>query len=400
MRRADILAVAWWGARSRPLRTLALLLSLGAGVAAAVFVGTVISGFGREIDRLAFGAYTRALVVHENVLVVDRHRPPNLGDLERLNAGLEPLATTAAWKTGLAQAYAPGETVVFTVYGVTGDYELELDSPLASGRMLTPEEVSGFDRVCVVGAETAFQLKRQDLVGSRLRIEGVDCEIVGVLGEPRSRPAARFAESVIAPFRAAERYFIRDTPLGPGEADSLTLFMKPDVDMASAEMQTDLLLRKHRGAPLSRASPFSYGLPSASVEQIREQRDMLTRLLGGLATLSILTSLVAFGAISAAAIASRQREIALRMAMGASGADIQVQIVTETLIVGVLGGGLGLAGGLALAWAASAAWAWPFAPNAPVAGLALLLGGGTGLTIGAILARQAAALPPSLAARG
>lgn len=88
------------------------------------------------------------------------------------------------------------------------------------------------------------------------------------------------------------------------------------------------------------------------------------------------------------------------MAMGASGADVQAQIVIETLIVGVLGGGLGLAGGLSMAWAASAVWAWPFAPNAPVAGLALLLGGGTGLIIGVFLARQAAALPPSLAAKG
>lgn len=400
MRANDVVAAAWWGASSRPLRTLALLLSLGAGVVAAVFVGATISGFGREIDHLAFGAYSRALVVHENLLVSDRHGPPNLDDLARLETDLPGLESTAAWKTGQAQTYTPGATVVFTVHGVMGNYEAELDSPLAAGRLLTPADVAGYDRVCLVGAETAIQLKRPNLVGSRLRIEGVDCRIVGVLGEPRSRPAARFAESVIAPFRVAERYFIRDTPLGPEEADSLTLFMRPGTDMGLAEMQTDRLLRKQRGAPLSRASPFAYGLPSASVKQIAEQRDMLARLLGGLAALSILTSLIAFGAISAASIASRRREIALRMAMGASSADVQAQILTETLMVGVLGGALGLIGGLGLAWAASALWTWPFAPNVPVAGLALLLGGGTGLVIGAVLARQAAALPPSLAARG
>lgn len=400
MRRADVLAAAWWGAASRPARTWALVLSMGAGVAAAVFVGTVISGFGREIDRLAFGAYARALVVRENVLVVDRHRPPNLDDLARLDADLPGIVGSAAWKTGRAQTYAPGETIVFTVHGAMGDYEAELDSPLAAGRMLTAEELRGYARVCIIGAETAFQLGPRSLVGSRLRIEGMDCEIVGVLGEPRSRPAARYAEAVIAPFHTAERYFIRDTPLGPGEADSLTVFMPPGADMALTEMRADRLLRRIRGAPLSRPSPFSYGLPSATVKQIEEQRDMLARLLGALAALSILTSLIAFGAISAAAMTSRRREIALRMAMGASSPDVQAQITTECLLVGTVGGALGLVWGLVMAGAASALWSWPFAPNAPVAAMALVLGAGTGLAVGVALARRAAKLPPSLAARG
>lgn len=400
MRGADTFRAAWWGARSRPLRSLALVLSLGAGVAAAVFVGAVISGFSREIDRLAFGAYSRALVVHENYFVLDRHGPPNLDDLARLESDLRDLESTAAWKSGRAQFYSPGATVVFTLYGVQGNYVEELDSPLASGRLLTAEETAGYARVCVIGAETAEKLKRRDPVGSRIRIEGIDCEIVGVLGEPRSRPAARFSDSVIAPFRAAERYFIRDTPLGPEEADNLTLFMAPGSDMRRAEMQTDLLLRKLRGAPLSRPSPFIYGLPSASVKQIEEQRTMLARLLGAVASLSILTSLIAFGGISAAAVASRQREIALRMAMGAARRDIQFQILAETLIISVGGGALGLAVGLILASGASFLWEWPFAPSAVVAGAALLLGGGTGVGVGAVLARRAAALPPSLAARG
>ena len=126
---------------------------------------------------------------------------------------------------------------------------------------------------------------------------------------------------------------------------------------------------------------------------------MMSRLLGGVASLSILTSLIAFGAISAAAISSRRREIALRMALGAGGSDIQGQILIENAMVGLAGGAFGLTSGLALAWTAATLWGWPFAPSLLVSGAALVLGAGTGICVGAGLARQAARLPPSLAAR-
>lgn len=399
MKASDVLASALWAVKSRPFRTGALLLSLAAGVAAAVFVGAVISGFGREIDRLAFGTYARALIVRENVLIQDRYGPPDVGDQARLEAGLDGFESSAAWKSGRAQSYRDGETIEFTVFGVSGDYHHELDTPLAAGRLLTNEETTGFGRACLIGAETAIQLETAGEVGDRLRINGVDCEIVGVLGEPNSRPAARYAEAVIAPFRTTERYFLDGDYLGPGEASWITLIMAPGTDMARTEMRADLLLRKQRGASLSRASPFSYGDASASLDQMTEQRAMLSRLLGTLAALTILTSLIAFAAIGAAAMASRQREIALRLAMGAADSDIHRQVVLEALLVGGAGGAVGLVAGLALGRTAAALWNWPFAPSAAIAATAIGLGLLVGLGVGVMLARRAAALPPSLAAR-
>lgn len=395
----DLLLGGLWGVRSRPLRSGALVLALAAGVAAAVFVGAVVAGFGREIDRLAFGSYARALVVRENIFVDDRYGPPRLSDLVRLENDLDNLDAHVAWKMGRAQTQVRSEAVVFSVYGVRGRFEDEVDSPIVAGRTLTAEETRGADRICLVGAETAERLKRSRLVGSRLRIEGVDCEIVGVLGEPRSRPASRFVDAVLMPLAAAERHFIRDTDLGPGEVDSLTLFMPPGSDMSRVEMQVDRLLRKDRGAPLSRPSPFTYGVPTASFKQLSQQRDMIARLLSAVAALSIFASVLAFAAISAATISSRRREIALRMSMGASRTDIELQIVTEALIVGAVGSAVGLVIGLSLAYGLSQTWSWPFAPSPFLAALAVLLGIGTGLAVGFTLARQAASLSPSIAAR-
>lgn len=394
----DILASADWGVRSRPARTGALVLALAAGVTAAVFVATVIAGFGREIDRLAFGAYASALVVRENVLVQDRHGPPTLADRLLLMRELDGYRDSAIWKSGRATAYHDGNQLEFAVYGVLGSFTEELDTPIVEGRLLSPEELDGYARVCLVGLELSEDLGGAE-VGQLLRIGGVPCEIVGVLGEPSSRPAAQYAQSVISPLRTAERYFLVGDSRLPGEADNITILASVGTDIADLTMRADLLLRKQRGSPLSQASPFTYGNTNASMEQVKQQRSMLARLLSSLAALSLLASLIAFAAIGTAAMAARQREIALRLAIGATEDEIQQQILTENLIVGLSGGILGLIAGVTFGRLAAAAWGWPFAPDLRIAGVAVALGLSVGLGVGWILATKASRTPPSLAAR-
>lgn len=398
---ADLFRAALWGLQSRPSRTGALITSLAAGVTAAVFVGVIISGFSREIDRLAFGAYSQALVIRENGLVVDRYGPPTLDDREYLTRELAHVVGSAAWKSGNLPVYRSGQMLEFRVYGVTGDYDHELDSAVVAGRSLTPEETAGIGRTCLVGAEVALAFSDQEsLVGRAIRVGGANCVVVGVLGEPRSRPAARFAEAVIAPLAAAERYMIADTDLGPGEVESITLFMEQGVDLSDAQMKADILLRNRRGAPQSRPSPFAYGDRNVSLEQMLEQRRAISRLLGTVAGLSILTSLIAFGSLSAATVLSRQREIAVRMAIGASDRTVQAQLLLESGIVGVVGGAAGVLAGVALGKAAALLWDWPFAPDFRVAMAAFGLGATVGLGAGLWAAVRAAAVPLSLAARG
>lgn len=398
---ADLFRAAFWGLRSRPSRTGALITSLAAGVTAAVFVGVIISGFSREIDRLAFGAYSHALVIRENSLVVDRHGPPTLDDRDHLMRELGQVVSSAAWKSGNLPIYRSGQALEFRVYGVIGDYVHELDSAVVAGRFLTLEETAGVGRTCLVGAEVALALgDSPSLVGRAIRVGGANCVVVGVLGEPRSRPAARFAEAVIAPLAAAERYMIADTDLGPSEVDTITIFMQSDVDLPRAQMRADILLRNRLGAPQSRPSPFAYGDRNVSLEQMLEQRRVISRLLGTLAGLSILTSLIAFGSLSAATVLSRQREIAVRIAIGASDQMVQAQLLLESGIVGATGGAVGVVVGITLGKVASLLWSWPFAPDFRVAATAFVLGALVGLSAGLWAAVRATSLPPSLAARG
>lgn len=377
-----------------------MLIALASGVAAVVFVGAVIAGFGKEIERLTFGAYSRALVVRENLMIQDRHGPPALADQSALATGIPSVETTAAWRTGRAATRAEGKTLGLSVFGVSGDYQSELDTPLVEGRWLSIEETAGYSRVCVLGLEAAEKLGTSGQVGQRILLNGANCEVVGILGEPRTRPGTRFLQGVVTPFRAAERYFLDDEGMAPGDAQWLTILLTPGTDLKKAEMRADLLLRKRRGAPLSSPSPFAYGDESSSVQELSKQRNLIARLLSAVAALTLAASLTAFAGISAAAMSTRQREIALRMAMGASEGDVQAQVLLEYSLLGCIGGALGLVGGLSLGSVASAIWRWPFSADLALGTLAIAMGTGVGLFVGGFLARRAARLPPSLAARG
>lgn len=398
MRFADVLRSALWALGVHPARSGSLLLSLAAGVAATTFVASVIGGFSKEIDRLAFGIYSAALVIRENAFVVDRHGPPRLTDARRLMQEIDSATEFAAWVGGQAEVWREGDSLRFDVYGVTGRYIDELDSPVAVGRSLSRAEVGTDTRKCLLGHDLARAL---DISAppQTLRVRGVNCEVVGILAQARSRPAGRYANAVIAPLAVTQRYFLDREGLAPGEVDWITLFMRPDANMNEAEIETDMVLRSVRGVPQSRPSPFTYGDPNATLEQQRAQRDLLTRLLLAVAGLSLFASLIAYASIAGAALASRQREIALRMAAGATGGDIRTQITVEFLFSGLGAGVLGLSVGVSMAAVSATVWNWPMILSPVIAVMSVVLGLSVGLIVGVVLAGRAADLPPSLAAR-
>ena len=403
MRSRAILRSAVWGISARPARTLSMALALAAAVACIVFTSSILSGFSREIERLAFGDYPRTLVVRQNALVPSRAGPPSLDDRAWLVSELPGVEASAAWVEGQASVRNMRETRLFSVYGVTGDYRRELDAELMAGRWLGDLETAGLGRVCLVGLGLAEFLGTDDLLDSDISLNGMRCRVIGIYDYARSRPAGRFNDAAIAPFLTVRRYFVLDQgrdDVGPRDADWLSLFMESGSDMDDVRYRADRLLRRTAGVPLSRASPYVYDDPQAAVRDQVQQRNALARLLWTVTLAALATSLLGYGGIAFAATAARRREVALRLAMGAAPNAILSQIALEHVLVGLLAALLGLAAGVAASTLASSAWGWPMSLS--VAGMvgAGVLGVVVGLVLGLEAARRSASTSPALAARG
>lgn len=401
MKPGDVFREAIWGLASRPARTSATLIALAISVATVALVAGVLSGFERRIEQMSFGAYGRSLVIRENFFVEDRVGSPRLSDIERLRQAVPGVESAAAWRILYgAEVDTPGEHGQTEVYGVFGDFRREASAPLAAGRHITDDEANTSRRICVLGDFAARRFFPDEVaVGRPIRINGVSCEVIGVLGEPQNRIAERYAGAVLTTFGAASRYFTYTTVMAPDEATQLTLILNDGRYLDRAEMWADRTLRRRYGVPYSQASPFLYADPTASVRSLRQQRELVARLLFVIAGVGLISGLIGYGSAVAAAASERRREVALRRTLGASKSDIILQFLTENAVLGVLGGALGGVLALAIGVAASRAWSWPISFEPSVFGASALIGLVCGLVFGALPARRAASAPPAGAVR-
>jgi predicted permease len=114
-----------------------------------------------------------------------------------------------------------------------------------------------------------------------------------------------------------------------------------------------------------------------------------------LAALILLAVCANLGSLFAARAADRSREVALRLALGASRARILRQLFTEAVLLSLVGGAVGLLAGVVLlrglsVWQPFSRWPihLPVNPDANVYGLALLLALVSGFIFGAVPVRQ------------
>ena len=90
----------------------------------------------------------------------------------------------------------------------------------------------------------------------------------------------------------------------------------------------------------------------------------------------------------------RTREIGLRKALGATRHDILAQFLFEAALLGIIGGGLGVAFGWGIAKVAAAFTNWPFEVSPTVISLVTGITALVGIIFGFWPAKKAAALQP------
>jgi len=115
---------------------------------------------------------------------------------------------------------------------------------------------------------------------------------------------------------------------------------------AEAMAQIEEMLRiRHKIAP-GAEDDFNVRNMSDIAEGASEATQILTILLGGIASISLLVGGIGIMNIMLVSVTERIREIGIRMSMGAREKDILYQFLTEAIVLSTLGGLLGIALGV------------------------------------------------------
>jgi putative ABC transport system permease protein len=301
--------------------------------------------------------------------------------------------------SGVAQVVYGNQNWSTIINGATPEIFEIRGWPLAAGRSFSQQDLDGAAKVCILGKTVADNLFGAiDPVGQIVRIKRVPFTVVGVLVAKGQSTWGQDQDDVIfVPLTAAQKRLFGMQ--FPGMVRGITVQAREAEGMKEAETQiTDLLRQRHR-LSAGQDNDFSVRNLTEVMSSAEESADVMSRLLGAIASISLIVGGIGIMNIMLVSVTERTREIGIRIAVGAKSRDILLQFLIESLVLSLIGGTLGIGSGIAGTLILSSFTQWPtvFSVNAIL--LAFLFSGAVGVFFGFYPARKASLLNPIEALR-
>jgi putative ABC transport system permease protein len=322
----------WRNLARRKLRSSLTVAGIAIGIVALVVFGSMAN----KINTLVSA---NANLLDGEVLVTAR------GSTERQPQPLSP-ATVEAVKAvdGVAAAIPSIEMLeeggmsmamfANTIVGTApeagtmpGGYNLTI----AEGRALDAADADS--NVAVLGSDIA--IKNDSHVGDRIELRGEQFTVVGILETTLAMPDSE----ILVPLKAAQRMFVAALPemyrTGVNPDDVVTeLIVYPDPGVDPDEL----------ASRIEAATDQVDTMTSADIDQtFGSVAELFTAILIGIALISLMVGGLSVINTMAMSVAERTREIGIKRAIGGSRGRVVREIVSESAVIGLVGGLLGLA---------------------------------------------------------
>ncbi len=388
------------------LRAGLTILGIVIGVAAVIAMLAVGTGAQDTILGTISGIGTNLLFVFTGNFQQDVRnvQPLTMGDVAAIADVFQAphVQEVAPVLSGNVSGNFSGETASFELLGVTAEFESVGNYLLSEGSFISEDSVNGRASVAVLGPEVADKLfgRRDAITGETIRLEGQPFRVIGVL-EPKGGGSFGSQDNIIMVPISTARIRLLDR-----ERDNLDVLYVQAVNAESVPLayeEVAQILRFRHRTDLG-ADDFTIFTQEDFLTVAGTITNILTIFLGGIAAISLLVGGIGIMNIMLVSVTERTKEIGLRKAVGARKVDILIQFLTESSLLSMIGGIIGILFGwlisLAVGQVASASGT-PFNPSVKLDAvlLATIFSTAVGLFFGIYPANRAANLEPVEALR-
>lgn len=383
--------------KAHPLRSLFTLIGVILGTLAIVVVLSVLDGVEAAVWK---GVEDLGM---DGVIVMTPRTPSDKVERAKqyLSRGLrvedihwfdgaENITTLSPVGETRAVVTAGHVTRRIPVYGVTSEFASIKNRKTSAGRWISQRDNAGIAPVCVLG----YKLKEQlfggdDAVGQQINIGGRRLTVIGVgtkfnMEFVNDDDMRKETGGVYIPFTIYGDMFGRTNAI----SYILAKATEPEKSIDAEDEAAHTIVRAHNGIN-------DVHIENVGKEINKERGNIVTILRNwriiffSVAGISLLIGGVGIFSVLKISISERLFEIGLRKSMGATGGEIFVQFLIESITLSVVGAMVGVGGGIVVVKLISKA----FPAGLPLSMFGITLASGFAISIGLL-----AGLYPSISA--
>ncbi len=349
-----IFSIAIRAVKANKMRSVLTSLGIIIGVAAVIVMLSIGNGAQISIQNEMKTLGSNLIIVRSGVATSSGARgghgsQPTMkaGDGDAIQEKIEKIRLAAPILEETAQIVY-GNTNWST--GITGTdnrmFEIK-EWELSYGRLFSEADVKNAAKVAILGQTVVNELFGDvEPLGKTIRIKGIPFKVIGVLvGRGQSGMGQDQDDAVYIPISTAQKKV-----MGTSFPDQVRFVMLQAVDAEStytAQDEIRQLLRQRHNLGVNKEDDFVIMNLTQMMEMMENSTKIMTILLGAIASISLLVGGIGIMNIMLVSVTERTREIGIRMAIGAKAWDIRWQFLTESLVLSLLGGLIGVVIGLA-----------------------------------------------------
>ncbi len=378
----------WFSVAGMAIGIAAVIITVAIGEAAKEKALKPLKDMGTNVISINAGKFTEVFGRAREVTSVTTLKLLDINDLTNVTS----INRMSAFQETMLQVGYQAKSTNSLVQGVTADYPIIRNYTLNSGSFFTFDHNLHSDRVAVLGSQMAEKFfKNKNVLGEVILINKIPFIIIGVLNPKGSAADLGNIDNVIMiPNKTLLRRVLNIDYLS-----KIYIQVNDQNDMGKVENEIVTTLRNnHKLEELGKENDFTVINQLNAIRTTNETSKSFNYLILGVAAISLIIGGVGILAVMILSVRERIREIGLRISIGARKWHILFQFLSESFLLGSVGGITGVVVGCLTAFLLNRFSSWETLINVDAIIISLAFSMITGVMFGVYPAYRASNFNP------